>query len=82
MLQASVPNILSVFQTYVVSVFYVDVAYVLHMLQVFYLHVAYICNDFQVFLGVFGNVSNACFKCFIYLLLYVANVVSECFKNR
>jgi hypothetical protein len=38
------------------------------MLQVFYLDV-YICflQWFQVFLGVFASVSDACFKCFIYL---------------
>jgi hypothetical protein len=44
---------------------------------------------FQVFLGVFANVSdtcfnvlNACFKCFISLHTYVANVSSESLKNR
>jgi hypothetical protein len=37
------------------------------MLQVFYLDVAYVCNSFQVFLGVFASVSDACFKCSIYL---------------
>ena len=28
------------------------------------------------------NVSNARLKCFIYLLLYIASVASECFKSR
>jgi hypothetical protein len=37
---------------------------------------------FKCFSGVFASVSDACFKCFIYLLLYVATVVSGCFKNR
>ena len=36
-----------------------------HMLQLFYLDVAYVCN-------IFSSVSEACFKCFICLLLYVA----------
>jgi hypothetical protein len=38
------------------------------------------CNGFQMFSGVFASVSDACFKCFIYLLLYIANVASECSK--
>jgi hypothetical protein len=35
---------------------------------------------FQVFSGVFASVSEACFKCFICLQTYVANISSECFK--
>jgi len=31
---------------------------------------------FKYFLDIFANVSDACFKCFIYLLLYVATVAS------
>jgi hypothetical protein len=37
---------------------------------------------FKYFLGVFAIVSNTCFKCFIWLLLYIAIVVSGCFKSR
>jgi hypothetical protein len=37
---------------------------------------------FKCFSGVFANVSETCFKCFICLLLYVASIVSECFKTR
>jgi len=37
---------------------------------------------FKCFSGVFASVSDACFKCFIYFLLYVATVVSVCFKSR
>jgi hypothetical protein len=37
------------------------------------------CNGFQVF---HASVSDACFKCFICLQTYVANVSSECFKSR
>jgi hypothetical protein len=36
-------------------------------------------NVFQTF---FASVSDACFKCFIYLILYVTTVTSGCFKNR
>ena len=50
----------------------------IHLFQVFHLDVAYFGNGFQVVLGVFANVSDACFICFIYLYLYVATVVSEC----
>jgi hypothetical protein len=38
-----------------------------YMLQMFYLDVAYVCNGFQVFFMCFASVSDACFKCFIYL---------------
>jgi hypothetical protein len=37
---------------------------------------------FKCFSGVFVSVSDACFKCLIYLLLYVATVASGCFKSR
>jgi hypothetical protein len=36
----------------------------------------------NVFLGVFTSVLDACFKCFICLLSYVATVASGCFKSR
>jgi hypothetical protein len=36
----------------------------------------------NVFLDVFASVSDTCFRCFICLLLYVATVVSRCFKSR
>ena len=42
----------------------------------------YFCNGFKCFLGVFASVSDACFKCFIYLQTYVTSVASECFKSR
>jgi len=35
---------------------------------------------FKCFSGVFASVSNACFKCFICLPLYVATVASGCLK--
>jgi hypothetical protein len=50
-----------------------------HMLQVFYLDVTYVRNSFQ---GVFASVSDACFKYFICLRMYVARVVFGCFKSR
>jgi len=49
---------------------------------VFHLDVAYVCNGFQMFSDVFASVSDACFKSFIYLLLYVATVAFGCFKSR
>jgi hypothetical protein len=51
-------------------------------LQVFHLDIAYVCNCFQMFLGVFTIVSDSCFKCFIYLILYVATIIYTCFKCR
>jgi hypothetical protein len=37
---------------------------------------------FKCFSDVFASVSNACFKCFICLQMYVASVASEYFKIR
>jgi hypothetical protein len=53
-----------------------------HILLVFYLDV-YICfcNRFPIVFQVFLNVSNTCFKCFICIYTYVANVSSQCFKS-
>jgi hypothetical protein len=48
---------------------------------VFYLYVAYVFNDFEV-LGVFANISDSYFMCFICLLSYVTTVASGCFKSR
>jgi hypothetical protein len=48
-----------------------------YMLQVFYLDVAYVLQCFfKCFLGVFASVSEAYFECFICLQTYVANVAS------
>jgi hypothetical protein len=44
----------------------------------FYQHVVYVSNGLQVF---FANVSDACFKCFICLPIYVAIVASGYFKS-
>jgi hypothetical protein len=53
-----------------------------YMLQVFYLDVAYVWNGFKCFSCVFASISYACFKCFICLQTYVAIVASGCFKSR
>jgi hypothetical protein len=53
------------------------------MLQVFYLDVIYVfAMAFHVFSGVFVIVLDACFKCFIYLDMYVTNILCGCFKSR
>jgi hypothetical protein len=36
----------------------------------------------MVFKGVFASVSDACFKCFICLLLYATTVASRCFNTK
>jgi hypothetical protein len=46
------------------------------MLQVFYLDVVYSV------LGVFSSVSDACFKYFICIQMYVASVASGYFKGK
>ena len=80
MLQASVPNVSSVFQTYVASVFiwmlHIFHTYVLSVLSIYCICFAI---DFQVFSGVFVSVSDACFKYFICLQIYVTSVASRCF---
>ena len=60
------------------------------MLDMFYTYVAsvlsgcciYFAMAFQVFSGVFASVSDACFKCFICLQMYVANVLFGSFRSR
>jgi hypothetical protein len=37
---------------------------------------------FKCFLGVFASVLDVCFKCFIYLLLYVVTIAYEYLKSR
>jgi hypothetical protein len=44
--------------------------------------VAYVFQWLFMCFGVFASVSDACFKCFIYLYTYVAHVSYGCFKNR
>jgi hypothetical protein len=84
------PNVLSVFQTYVTSVF----IWMLHMFHTIVVNVLFGCciclsMNFQAFSVVFASVSDACFKCFkhmfqvfICLHTYVTNVLSRCSKNR
>jgi hypothetical protein len=68
MLQISVPNVLSIFQTYVVSVFIWMLHMFTHMLQVFYLHVTYVCNGFQVFFQVFQTHDSSVSSVFRHML--------------
>jgi hypothetical protein len=67
-----------ILQTYVSSVFRCFIRMFASALSEFC-----IClHGFQMFLGVFTSVPDACFNCFICLFLYVATVVSKCFKSR
>ena len=84
MLQVFQINIASVCSKYFIcfghmfaSIFNLDVAYVV-------LFGCCICLQWfsSVFLMFFSSVSEACFKCFICLLLYVASIASGCFKSR
>jgi hypothetical protein len=83
MLQAFVPIVSSVFQTYVLSAF-IWILYMFHIYvcKCFIWMLRMLLQWFQVFSGVFASVSDACFKCFICLQTYVASVASECFKSR
>jgi hypothetical protein len=64
MLQASILNVSYVFSDVCYKCVYLDAAYIFtYMMQVFYLDVAYVYNGFKCFLCVFASVSDACFKC-------------------
>jgi hypothetical protein len=54
------------------------------MLQLLYMFVASVYPQYLIcFLYTYiANVSDACLKCFICLLLYVASVATRCFKSR
>jgi hypothetical protein len=76
-------------QVYVSSVFldvhckcvYLDVTYVSHICCKCFIWMLHMfCNSFSC--DVFASVSGACFKCFISLQTYVANVLSGCFKSK
>jgi hypothetical protein len=83
MLQASVPNVSSVFSDVRCKRAYFDVVYISHVCYKFYLNVLYVLQwFFQVFSCVFSSVSDACFKILICLQKHVANVSSGCFKSR
>jgi hypothetical protein len=79
MLQVSVPNVSSVFQTYVASMF----IWMLHLFHTYvgnvYLNVAYVCNGFFSVLGVLASVSGVRCKCFACFECFVA---FECCKTR
>jgi hypothetical protein len=53
-----------------------------HTLHVFYLDVALVAMVFKCFQLFFSSVSEACFKYFIYLQIYVATDVYGRFKSR
>jgi hypothetical protein len=93
MFQVFVPDVLYVSDV-CYKYFYLDVEKVdLNVAYIYMLH-SYVCCKcfiwmlhmfamiFKCFSDVFANVSEACFKCFICLLLYVTIVVSVCFKNK
>jgi hypothetical protein len=83
MLQARILNVSSVFFYVCCKCVYLDVTYAFtYMMQVFYLNVAYVYIVFKCFSGVFANVSDACFKSFICFQTYVTIVASGCFKTK
>jgi hypothetical protein len=57
-----------------------DVSYVYCKCFIWILH--RLAMIFKCLSDIFGSVSDACSKCFIYLLLYVTTVASTCFKSR
>jgi hypothetical protein len=84
MLQVSVLNVSSVFfrRMLQMCLFECCICFT-HMLRVFYLDVTHaFAMTFQMFSDVSTSVSDPCFKCFICLQTYDANVLSGCFKNR
>jgi hypothetical protein len=63
---------------------YLDVANVSYICCKCFIWILHMfCNGFaSVFRVFFASVLDTCFKCFICLQMYVANVSSECFKSR
>jgi hypothetical protein len=74
MLQASIPNVLFVSQTYVASVLSECCICFTHMLQEFYVDVVFACNGFQVFSGVL--------QVFQMYVVSVSVVSDVCCKSR
>jgi hypothetical protein len=75
MLQTSVPNVSSVFFTRMLQVCLSGCCICFtYMLQVFYLDVAHVCNGFKCFSCIFASVSYTYFKSFIYLQTYVVSI--------
>jgi hypothetical protein len=71
------------FQTYCCKWVYRDVAYVSRIRCEYFIWIlCMFAIVFKCFSVVFANISEACLKCFICLLLYVASVASRRFKNR
>ena len=66
------------------QMFYLDVCVCFtHMFASVFVRMLHMfCNGFANVLGAFANVSDACFKCFIFLQTRVAKVSSGCFKSR
>jgi hypothetical protein len=56
--------------------------YFTYMLQSFYPNGAYVLQLFSCFFRCFYKCFDTCFKCFICIQMYVASVVSGCFKSR
>jgi hypothetical protein len=94
MFKVYVTNIFHLFQTYVVSILpkccrsmHVASIY-FNCFQVCHTYKCFICMFhmfvmiFNCFSNVFASVLDDCFKYFIRLLLYVANIAYRCFKSR
>ena len=83
MLQASVPNVSSIFLDVCCKYVYLDVAYVSCICCKCF---NWMLREFTMFSSVlqvfFVSVSDTCFKCFICLQTYVASVASGCLKTR
>jgi hypothetical protein len=78
-LQESVSNVSSVFSYVRCKIVYLDIVYVSHICCMCFICI--LCM-FAMVSCVFSSVSEACFKCFIYLQTYVASIISRCFKSR
>jgi hypothetical protein len=80
MLQMSVPNVSSVFSNICCKCVYLNVAYISHICCNCFMWMSRMCcNSFQLFRVFVVMVSDVCF---IYLQMYVANVVFGYLKSK
>jgi hypothetical protein len=82
MLLVLIPNVSSIFRTYVTIMCYLDVAYVSHICCKCFIWMLCMFAIVSSIFSYFSSVLDACFKLFICLLLYVVSVASGCFKSR
>jgi hypothetical protein len=84
MLQASIPNVSSVFFRRMLQVCFIWMLHMFHIYVASVLSRCCICLQWfsSLFSRVFAGVSDICFKCFICLFFYIASIASKYVKSK